>query len=251
MTSKIIALADADREFKPFPEFAPRDDMQNWNYLYKRGQASALAIHLGDGETTIAGCEIPVGPTLDRHRGIRIPDLMVSRRSRPDFILEHGGYAIDRQGKPPDFVLEVASKTTGMADYTAKRADYERYGILEYWRFDPTGGEYHDVALAGDRLVDGRYVPIVTEWLDESRCRGYSEALGLYLCWEYGDLRFYDPETGGYLRTHDEEIARAEAEADARNAETARADMEAEARRRAEAEIRRLRERLAALGDIE
>ncbi len=70
-----------------------------------------------------AGCEIPVGPTLARHGDIRIPDLMVSRNSRPDVILEHGGYAIDRQGKLPDFVLEVASKTTGVIDYTDKRAD--------------------------------------------------------------------------------------------------------------------------------
>ena len=127
MTTKTTTFAKPDRDFEPYPEFPPRDDMQNWNYLYSRGQAAALAIHLGDRETTTAGCEIPVGPTLDRHMGIRVPDLTVSRNSRPDLILEHGGYAIDRQGKPPDFVLEVASKTTGVIDYTDKRADYERY----------------------------------------------------------------------------------------------------------------------------
>ena len=242
MTTKTTTFAKPDRDFEPYPEFPPRDDMQNWNYLYSRGQAAALAIHLGDRETTTAGCEIPVGPTLDRHMGIRVPDLTVSRNSRPDLILEHGGYAIDRQGKPPDFVLEVASKTTGVIDYTDKRADYERYGIAEYWRFDPTRGEYHDTALAGDRLVEGRYQPIEIEWSDESHGRGYSEALGLYLCWEDGELRFYDPETDSYLRTHDEEIARAERETGARLSETARAD-------RAEAELRRVRERLTALGD--
>ena len=235
MTTKTTTFPKTDREFEPFPEFPPRDDMQNWNYLYSRGQAAAVAIHLGDRETTTAGCEIPVGPTLARHADMRIPDFMVSRNSRPDVILEHGGYAIDRQGKPPDFVLEVASKTTGVIDYTAKRADYERYGVTEYWRFDSTKGEYHDAALAGDRLVEGHYQPIEIEWSDESHCRGYSEALGLYLCWENGELRFYDPEIQRYIRTHYEEAARAEAA-------TARADQ-------AEAELRRLRERLAALGD--
>ena len=75
----------------------------------------------------------------------------------------------------------MASATTGGTDYTAKRRDYEAYGIPEYWRFDPSGGEYHDVALAGDRLVDGVYQPIEIEWLDENRCRGYSEFLGLYV----------------------------------------------------------------------
>ncbi len=182
----------------------------------------------------------------------------MSRNSKPDVIQEHGGYAIDRQGKPPDFVLEVASKTTGKIDYTEKRVDYERYGIAEYWRFDPTGGEYHDVALAVDRLVGGRYRSIEIKWLDEPRCRGYSESLGLYICCEYGELRFYDPVTESYIRTHDEETDRADAEAaarrgaeDARRAETA-ARRRAETRAsEAEAELHRLRERLADLGDIE
>ena len=244
MTSKTITLTKTDGEFEPFPESPPREDMQNWNYLYSRGQAAGLALHLGDSDTTTVGCEIPVGPTLASPRDRRIPDFMMSRDSRPDLISEHGGYAIDRQGKPPDFVLEVALKTTGAIDYTRKRADYERYGIAEYWRFDPTMGEYHDAALAGDRLVDGIYQPIEIEWLDESHCRGYSEALGLYLCWEDGELRFYDPVGESYIRTHYDEAAE-------REAERSRADREAAARREAEAETQRLRERLAALGDSE
>ncbi len=247
MTSKAITFTKTDSEFEPFPESPPMDDMQNWNYLYSRGHATGLALHLGDSDTMTAGCEIPVGPTLDNPRDRRIPDFMMSRDSKPDLIQEHGGYAIDRQGKPPDFVLEVASKTTGVNDYTEKRDDYERYGVGEYWRFDPTVGECHDTALAGDRLVDRKYQPVEIEWLDESRCREYSEALGLYV-WEYGELRFYDLKTEDYLRTHDEEIAE-------RQVETLRADREAAARRQAEAraaeaevELRRLRERLAELG---
>ena len=47
---------------------------------------------------------------------------------------EQRGYAINRLGKAPDFVLEVASPTTGRADYTDKRDDYERFGVKEYWR---------------------------------------------------------------------------------------------------------------------
>ena len=31
--------------------------------------------------------------------------------------------------------------------------------------------------------------------------RGYSAVLGLYLCWEEGRLRFYDPVAGRYLPT--------------------------------------------------
>ena len=64
----------------------------------------------------------------------------------------------------------------------------------------------------------------------------------LYLCWEGGRLRFFDPETGSYLRSHQEEVARADEE-------RARAEAEAEARREAEAEVRRLREQLRELGE--
>ena len=145
-------------------------------------------------------------------------------------------------------MLEVASRSTGRADYTDKRADYERYGISEYWRFDPSGGEYHDAALAGDRLVDGRYEPIAIETLQEGMLRGYSDALGLYVCWEDGRLRFFDPGTESYLRSHDEERAesmatqaRAEEERTGRLAAQSRAAA-AEARAaELESELRRLR----------
>ena len=105
----------------------------------------------------------------------------------------------------------------------------------EYWRLDSSGGEYHDAALAGDRLVDRRYEPIAVEMLEGGHLRGYSEALGVYVCWESGMLRFFDLVTESYLLTHAEEAARAAA-AEAR-AEAERSDRIAEL----EAELRRLR----------
>jgi hypothetical protein len=101
---------------------------------------------------------------------------------------------------------------------------YEDTARREYWRFDPSGGEYHDAALAGDLLVDGMYRPIAIEMLDDGRLRGYSDALGLYVCWEDGMLRFFDPGTESYLRSHDEDMARAEEERIARLAAQARAN---------------------------
>ena len=47
---------------------------------------------------------------------------------------------VDEVGKPPDLVLEVASESTGRRDYTFKRDGYEKMGVGEYWRFDPSGG---------------------------------------------------------------------------------------------------------------
>ena len=76
---------------------------------------------------------------------------------------------------------------------------------------------------------------------------GYSDVLGLYVCWEYSYLRWYDPVAGRYLPTYYEEAdarAAAEAERDSVQAERAAAEAErdsAQARiRQLEAEIRRL-----------
>ena len=54
------------------------------------------------------------------------------------------------------------------------------------------------------------YEPIVIDGIGEGRLRGYSDALGLYVCWEDGRLRFFDPRMESYLRScHDEDATRA------------------------------------------
>ena len=243
MTTNPDTLTDIATELRQFPVFPSREDMQNPIYLYRPSHMTALAVFLGNSETTLVLGEVPVSPTLRYRAKVRIPDLTVSYRCNPSRVIAQRGYAIDEQGKPPDFVLEVASISTGRVDYTDKRLDYESFGIAEYWRFDPTGGDYYDAALAGDRLVDGKYAPIEIEWLDDDRCRGYSEELGLYICWEYGQLRWYDPETGTYLRTYEDQSAdreRAEARAAEEAADRERAEARAaeEAARREQAEAR-------------
>ncbi len=258
MVGKTIETTRTRSELERFPEFPPRDDMNNPIYLYRPSHIYALELHVGNPKTTIVLGEVPVGRTPGQRAGVRVPDLLIAVNINRALIIEQWGYAIEQQGKPPDFALEIASATTGLTDYTAKRRDYEAYGIPEYWRFDPSRGEYHDVALAGDRLVDGVYQPIEIEWLDAERCRGYSEFLGLYVCWEYGELRWYNPRTQSYLRTHADDVARAdlaEARAGLAEAERDRAqaerDREAAARREAEAELNRLRKRLEATGEDE
>ena len=231
MTSKTVTLPTEDGRLDRFPDFPPREDMQNTKHLHLRSVLTTLLIHFSDRERALVHGEVPVAPTLDPWGDYRIPDLIVTFGCDLDLVSEQRGYAIDRQGKAPDWVLEVVSPTTGVVDYTTKRRDYERYGISEYWRFDPSGGEFHD-ALAGDRLVDGRYEPIVIETLGDGSLRGFSGALGLYVCWEDGELRFYDPVAEDYLLGHQEERAgRQEAELRAEAAEARAAELEAELRR--------------------
>ena len=204
MTSKTTTLTQEPGRLERFLELPPREDMQNTSHLHLQSVLTSLLIHFSKRHGTLVHGEVPVAPTLEPWEGYRVPDLIVAFDCDIADVYRMGGYALDRQGKPPDFVLEVASKTTGIVDYTAKRLDYQRNGIPEYWRFDPTEGEYHDTALAGDRLLDGEYQPIEIKRLGESRWRGYSEALGLFLYWEDARLRFYDPIAQTYLRTHQE-----------------------------------------------
>ena len=245
MTTEAITLVETAERDAPYPDAPPRDDMQNLIYIHWRSTVEALKDHFGNPDSTLVGNEARLGPSLSQPDDTRVPDLMVAFNCDVSRARQDNGYSLANQPHPPEFVLEVASRTTGIVDYTEKRADYARYGVAEYWRFDPTGGAYHDHALAADILVDGRYRRIPIAWTDATHGRGYSAALGLYVCWDEGELRFYDPLTGTYLRTLAEERAERRAEAAGRRMAQACADAEAEARRRAEARADAAEARLA------
>ncbi len=242
MTSKLTRQRDADRAVEVFPDFPPRDDMENYIHMYRPGHPGALHRHLGMSNTIVVLGEAPLRWTPGQQQGHRIPDLTVSFNADMDLATRQKGYSIVDQGKPPDFVLEIASETTGRQDYTDKRVDYAAFGVAEYWRFDSSGGQYYDAPLAGDRLVEGAYQPIEINETESSRLWGHSDILNLDLCWEDGVLRWWDPVSRRYLLTYDEtDDQRLAAEARAESAE-ARADS-AEARvRELEAELERRRQ---------
>ena len=186
-------------------------------YAHVASAGTTLAVYFASRPGTLVSGEGFLCYDTPSHDGWLVPDCVVAFDVDPMSITQRNGYVISEVGKPPDFVLEVASRRTGQADYTRKRFGYVHYGVKEYWRFDHTGGQYHDVPLAGDRLVDDRYEPIpMTD--DRSgkmadMLSGYSEVLGLYLCWDTGNLRFYNPQTDAFLMTHEEmEAALAEAQ---------------------------------------
>lgn len=55
----------------------------------------------------------------------------------------------------PDMVLEVISRGSRRIDTETKRADYERFGVREFWLIDPKRD-----SVVFHRLVDGKYVVI-------------------------------------------------------------------------------------------
>ena len=214
----------------PDPPEAPEDKMTSFDRLAANGNAYSLTVHLGNRETTLVAGEhylaLAPSPSL---AGVRYPDLLVAFGVNPEGYRRSNAYVISEQGKPPDWVLEVISPSSGVTDRVEKRLEYARLGIGEYWRFDEKGRSLAE-RLAGDRLAEGEYQPIAIEELPGGELQGYSPALNLYLRWTEGELRFYDPATAA-------PIASLETERD-------RADTERAARLAAEERIRELEERL-------
>ncbi len=205
MTSKPKQLSVDARTLEQFPDFAPRDDLQNSIYLDGPAHQAALEEHFGNRETTVILSEIPVRWTPSQQEGHRIPDLLVAFGVDRAQAVQQNGYSIRDLGKPPDFVLEVASVSTGDQDVIGKRRDYAAFGIPEYWRFDSTGGQRHDAPIAGDSLLEGEYRPVEIAEVEPDHLHGHSDVLNLDPCWDHGQLRWYDPVAGEHLRTFLEE----------------------------------------------
>ena len=173
-------------------------------------------------------------------------------RVAPDVFVTFGtlqghrmNYKLWEEGRPPDFVLEVASPKTVKEDIERKPGLYARIGVREYWQFDPHG-DLLSPLLQGRRLVGRRYVELRSERQAGEESRYVSEVLGLHLVREGTCLRFWDPIRQEFLRTHEEaEQARKVAERGWFEAEQARQAAEEDARA-AHAEIAKLKALLKA-----
>ena len=115
-------------------------------------------------------------------------------------------YLVWEEGKAPDFVLEVASKSTWREDLGPKREVYARLGVKEYWLYDPTG-EYLTPVLQGLRLAGSAYVRQLAVTSPEGALTLTSETLGLELRAQGGEMRFRNPVTGQILLSQSEEHA--------------------------------------------
>ena len=207
MTSAKPTTTKAPGRF-PLPDPPERepDDMTRFDRLAENGNAYLLKQHLlarqpGAADNIIVSGEhsLVAEPTPNLE-GSRYPHLLVAFDADLEARRASNGYVIAEQGKPPDFALEIASRSTGHIDTGQKRTDYAGLGILEYWRFDDTG-EHHGTKLAGEHLVDGTYVAIQIEELPDGNLQGYSTVLDLYLRWERGQLVFCNPDTGQHIAT--------------------------------------------------
>ena len=224
--------------------------------LYSRAEARNPGQPVFDGSNTIV--------CYDRtNLNVRVaPDYYFAVGVDPATVIPRG---IDRtwvQGKPPDFVLEVASPSTARNDETRKRDIYASMGVPEYWRFDATDRNdpeqrpLYAVPLVGEILVNGIYQPIEIAPGPGSGIMGYSPALGVSLAVKENRLVVYDHELDDFVaefaeqeRVKMEAQAELQAEREMRVAEEERRvaaenelSEQASTIRRLEEELRRLRE---------
>ena len=238
---------------EPLPDPDREPDMQQSQQTFRF--RALLTLHFAHRDDVLISGEGYLRSNGSNASERLAPDCVVAFGVDPSGIVARNGYVIGEVGKPPEFVLEVASRGTGSRDYMVKREGYANFSVPEYWRFDRTGGRYHDAALAGDVLVDGEYQPVEIIHEADGLVWGHSAVLGLDLCWDGGELRLRDPSTGEFLLTPEEQQAahlQAERRVVAEGVRADRAelerDQEAKARQEAEAEVRRLRELLGERG---
>ncbi len=151
-------------------------------------------------------------------------------------------YKVWEVGKPPDFVLEVSSRSTFWKDRGEKLALYAAIGVPEYWLFAPEPRRRLP-QLQGYRLRRGGYAEIRPQRLRGTAWEYPSAVLGLGFRVADGLPRLRDPVTGKDLLGHVESERGREAAEVARAAAEAERDAEAHARRELEAELAALKAR--------
>ena len=133
--------------------------------------------------------------------------ILVAFNVNPQMYHEHNGYIISEQGKPPDFIMEVASPSTAENDTGVKRDEYAALGIPEYWRFDSTGADYGE-RLVGEVLDGDSYRSVDVSEIAPDVLQGYSLVLNLLIRWDQGQLEWLDPHTETPIPSWDDAEAR-------------------------------------------
>ena len=162
MTTRIFPVSEAVRRAPyNFPDAPPKEDVNDYLFLSVPGYPPALIRHLGRPDTTAVMAGIYISQELPAtQRGLFYPDLVIAFDIDMEAIIARKGFVINEQGKPPDFVLEVGSETTGRRDVSAKSKGMD----TRPWASPNTGASIHPgVSITGARHCRGRPWP-ATGW---------------------------------------------------------------------------------------
>jgi Uma2 family endonuclease len=100
------------------------------------------ALESHPGAEVFHDTDLRIGPVL-----VYQPDLMCYLPGRFASFPE-------RLAVPPDLVVEVLSPSNKPLDLITKRADYERFGVGEYWIVDPDTLECRQLVRSGERFTE-------------------------------------------------------------------------------------------------
>lgn len=173
-----------------------------WQYVAMTDTTSALENRFIHRHDVFVGSDMLIYYRMNDNATRVAPDVFVVFGASGKHFRD--SWIVWREGRAPDFVMEVASPSTWQRDAAEKRDIYAEIGVSEYWRYDPTGSLFSP-ELVGERLVGGEYRPITLTTDSGDILRGRSDVLGLDICARPGlELRLYDPEGEQWLRTHRE-----------------------------------------------
>ena len=247
-----VGIHNLDPFFGPdaptLPDAELPDDLMQQNPDIHYALAILYDLAVGDrNDVFIDTNSIIYYDPADRNRRVQ-PDVYIAFDVDADAIRRRNGYVVWEVGKPPDFVLEIASESTAGNDTGYKRDIYARLGVREYWRFDRTGGELYGAGLAGEYLEGGVFRPATMHTDADGAEWGYSPLLNLNLRSRAGRLELQDPDTGEILTDRrGQRLARIAAE-DGRDAALEERDAALAASADYREQIRQLQERLSELG---
>lgn len=184
------------------------DNTRQFRYIVTL-QGGIAALFAGRGDVFVAG-DLLWYPVEGNNRLRIAPDVMVVFGRPPG---DRGAYLQWREdGLAPQVVIEVLSPGNSAAEMQRKRAFYERYGVEEYYEYDPDRG-----ALRGWLCREGRLTTIgaMEGWV--------SPRLGIRFALEGIELAVWRPD-GRRFETFLELDERAEAERQRAEAERERAE---------------------------
>lgn len=148
------------------------------------------------------------GRIIRKKLSFRGPDFFVALGVNPD--LPRNSWVVEREGKYPDVIVEILSKSTAKKDRGEKKNIYERiFKTHEYFLFDPDTKR-----IDGFRLSNGRYQPIPSNAMGHF----WSERLQLAFGMHGEHLRFFTaddtlvplPDEAASHAMMERELARAE-----------------------------------------
>ncbi len=151
--------------------------------------------------------EVNFFETPDKKETPLYPDVFVLKTSQE--IPQERGYRLGVDGPPPAVIFEVISKATAKVDLEEKPKRYERWGVKEYFVYDPRSRprQRKEPVLKGWRLVVGRYELLK---LEENR-RMWSEELESWLVVDGKSIWLEDRLGQRWLNEGEEEKAERQA----------------------------------------